>query len=150
MGSSWTLLSILTAVVSEVMISTTAEQEYELKLQNHEEDRASNMANLQALFDKIDTSGNGIISMSELLEFLRHDTNSLHTAKLCRVPVRDLVKVFRTLAAEGEEITFTHFSECMMCVGEPVTERSIMRLESQIRDLQRQKVGLPRQCTEVF
>merc|ERR1712048_574342 len=128
------------------MISTTAEQEYELKLQTDEEDRATLEQSLHALFERIDTSRNGVISMDELLEFLKKDNNSLDTAKMCRVPVRDLVKVFRTLASEGEDITFDHFSECMMCVGEPVTERSIMRIESQLRDLQRHGKIVPRPC----
>merc|ERR1719327_2356997 len=48
--SSWTLLSILTAVVSETMISTTGEQEEELRMASDEEDRNQHRDQLQKLF----------------------------------------------------------------------------------------------------
>merc|ERR1719276_283772 len=59
--SSWTLLSILTAVVSENMISTTRDQEEELRLAFAEEERQSRMQTLRELFHEMDLSCDGTV-----------------------------------------------------------------------------------------
>merc|ERR1719359_2222164 len=51
--SSWTLLSILTAVVSDNMISTTGQQVEELKIASDDEDRQEHKRELRKLFDSI-------------------------------------------------------------------------------------------------
>merc|ERR1740129_501929 len=68
--SSWTLLSILTAVVSENMISTTGMQEEELGIQTAEEDRALHVKKLMELFENVGSKGRGTLTTSELDEFL--------------------------------------------------------------------------------
>merc|ERR1719223_1871198 len=60
--SSWTLLSILTAVVSDVMINTSAEQQFEMKLVADEEDRAALVRSLEELFCTIDKDNDGTIT----------------------------------------------------------------------------------------
>ena len=59
--SSWTLLSILTAVVSENMISTTEEQKKLLKLLTTEQDQLEHIEELKQLFADIDANGNGTL-----------------------------------------------------------------------------------------
>merc|ERR1712124_148722 len=61
--SSWTLLSILTAVVSDNMISTTHKQEKMLKLMNADQDFQEHLDELQALFRHMDLDGNGTLEV---------------------------------------------------------------------------------------
>jgi len=133
--SSWTLLSILTAVVSETMISTTAVQEYELKLSNAESDRAAYTSQLRELFHDIDQSNDGYVSWEELMNYLKEGDNAFKTAKMCGVPVRDVVQVLKTVEGSNLAISCEHFVECLADVSNHVTEKSIMKLESRLKDL---------------
>jgi len=135
--SSWTLLSILTAVVSENMISTTGQQEYEMKLASDEEDRANHMHELRELFQSIDVSGDGLVQEDELVRFLAETDNAARCAKSCRVPVRDIRDVFRDLSLHGEQVDMHNFTECLVDVAKPVTEKSIMKLEARVLHLQK-------------
>merc|ERR1719158_1820128 len=51
--SSWTLLSILTAVVSENMIATTGQEMEEQRICGDEDERAAHIKALQKLFNSI-------------------------------------------------------------------------------------------------
>ncbi|CAJ1394592.1 unnamed protein product [Effrenium voratum] len=128
--SSWTLLSILTAVVSENMISTTAVQEKEIQLMSEEEDRRKHIADLKELFQEINITGDGIVRERDLTRFLRDTSNAQQTAKMCRVPVRHVQEVMKTLAINSDMIRMEEFVECLLDVGNPVTEKSTMRLEA--------------------
>merc|ERR1712176_116058 len=101
--SSWTLLSILTAVVSDNMLSTTGAQEKELKIESADEDRQAHIAELEKLFSSIDVSGDGNVLGRELQEFLADKDNARKCATCCRVPVREVVEVFETLSWNGGE-----------------------------------------------
>merc|ERR1740130_1355294 len=74
--SSWTLLSILTAVVSDNMIATTERQEEEMALAAFEEDRAELKRDLEELFGVIDKAGTGSLSCQEISDFLRDKENA--------------------------------------------------------------------------
>jgi len=130
--SSWTLLSILTAVVSENMISTTGKQEYEMKLACDEEDRAQHMRELRDLFRCIDITGDGLIQEDEFFAFLDCKENAIQCAKCCRVPVRCVKDLFKDLSAEGRQVDMQHFTECLVEAGKPVTEKSFIKLESKL------------------
>jgi len=135
-SSSWTLLSILTAVVSENMISTTGEQQVEMKLVASEEDRARHIQKLSDLFLIIDTTGDGLVSQEELHEFLSHEANALATAKSCRVPVRDVKEVLETLYTYGREVTLEEFVESLADVRHTATEKSMMKIDAKMCSLQ--------------
>jgi len=136
-SSAWTLLSILTAVVSENMISTTGLQEHEMKLASDEEDRAQHTVELQALFRDIDLDGDGTVDESELIKFLSNKENAMNCARSCRVPVRDVRMLLKDLATENERIDMGLFTECLLDVGKPVTEKAVMKLEARMCQLQR-------------
>lgn len=128
--SSWTLLSILTAVVSENMISTTSVQEKEIQLMSEEEDRKRHVEDLKELFQEINVTGDGIVREKDLVRFLKDTQNAQQTAKMCRVPVRHVQEVMKTLAINSDVIHMEEFVECLLDVGNPVTEKSTMRLEA--------------------
>jgi len=134
--SSWTLLSILTAVVSENMITCTGQQEEEMKLAHAEEDREAHTKDLKDLFSSIDESGDGEVDQAEIKKFLDDTSKAMETAKLCRVPLRDVFDVIQTLSLDGAPVNMNKFVECLVDVGNPVTEKSVMKLESRLTNLQ--------------
>lgn len=136
--SSWTLLSILTAVVSENMISTCGTQQEELRMISHEEDRQRHMADLRELFQSMDHNGNGMLDYTELETVLCSKENAQKVAKLVRVPVRNVREVFKTLSRHGQHVAMDHFVECMLEVSKPVTELSVMKIQAQILDASNQ------------
>merc|ERR1719174_1477071 len=77
--SSWTLLSILTAVVSDNMISTTGQQVEEMKIASDDEDRIEQTRELRKLFDSIGTEGDGLVRERDVTEFLKDKDNALIT-----------------------------------------------------------------------
>mmetsp|Transcript_114859 Transcript_114859/g.223124 ORF Transcript_114859/g.223124 Transcript_114859/m.223124 type:complete len:876 (+) Transcript_114859:52-2679(+) len=135
--SSWTLLSILTAVVSENMITSTGTQEQELKMQTEEEDRLEHKATLQDLFDEMDEDGSGSIGPAEVAKFLFIKENRQRAAKSCRVPTRHIQDVLGTLsdAMMDGKINSELFIEYLIDAGDTVTEKSLMKLEFRMKTL---------------
>jgi len=136
--SSWTLLSILTAVVSENMISTTGEQENEMRLASAEQDRANQVLELEDIFKSIDVSCDGLIEESELDNFFRDKDNTVRCARVCRVPARDVKDVFNDLNADGRGVDMGRFTECLVDIGKPVTEKGVMKVMARMEILERQ------------
>eukprot|EP00927_Polykrikos_kofoidii_P005832 TRINITY_DN12327_c0_g1_i3.p1 TRINITY_DN12327_c0_g1~~TRINITY_DN12327_c0_g1_i3.p1 ORF type:complete len:788 (-),score=112.36 TRINITY_DN12327_c0_g1_i3:67-2226(-) len=128
--SSWTLLSILTAVVSENMITTTGEQEMERRIISAELDRSNHKSALSCLFQQIDKRADGLLDEAELNAFLDEADNHVKTAKICRVPVRDVRDVLQTLHLYEHPVTVETFVDQLLDVGRPVTEKSMMKLEA--------------------
>lgn len=136
--SSWTLLSILTAVVSENMITTTGAQQLEMKIMASEEDRRTHIEQLNQLFLALDEDGDGFICAGELDNFLEDSSIRRETARTCRVPVRDVKEVLKTLHHYTDEVTLDDFVDSLVEVSKPVTEKSVMKLEAMITLQQRQ------------
>merc|ERR1712046_502331 len=82
-ASSWTLLSILTAVVSDNMMSTTGEDEAEQKLEGDDEDRAEHRRDLTQLFTRMDTANDGEVHLEDTKSFLKKKDNAIESAKRC-------------------------------------------------------------------
>merc|ERR1719272_1089724 len=95
--SSWTLLSILTAVVSDNMISTTEKQEKLLSIANADEERAEHSESLRDLFQIIDDDRSGTLTPTELHVFLQNPKQREACAHICNVPARDVVEVLDVL-----------------------------------------------------
>jgi len=134
--SSWTLLSILTAVVSENMITTTGEQEHEMRLLSDEEDRAQLMADLRNLFACIDVNHDGMASDEEMLRFLSSKENVAQCSRACRVPAREIKEVFSHLSSDGNGVDMDYFAHCIADLSKPVNEKSIVKLEVQLLRLE--------------
>jgi len=128
--SSWFLLSILTAVVSDHMISNTVQQVEQIKIASDEEDRAYHKKELKDLFNSIDKGGDGSVKEEQVLEFLSDTDNSFKMAHCCNASTRNVVAVLKTLAPDGRSVKMDEFVECMLDVGKPVTEQSMMKLET--------------------
>lgn len=137
--SSWTLLSILTAVVSDNMISTTAQQEQQLNMEQAEEKHAKQILALEDLFGHLDGEGDGTVNERELTEYLSDRTVRSACARACHLSAPDLIQVLRFLAMDGERVPTQKFIEVLAYVGKPVSERSVMKLEACLNGLQRRQ-----------
>lgn len=138
---SWTLLSILTAVVSDNMMSTTGEQMQEDAIVRDEEDRVTHMDDLRTLFKLIHSGAKSAddcgLSEEGLSTFLDDPENAEHTARQCRVPVRTVKDVLRVLHLNTERVTMDMFVEHLLDVGKVCTERSMLKIEAHLTTMQR-------------
>lgn len=127
--SSWTLLSILTAVVSENMISTTGQQEEEMRISQDVEDRAEYLADVKELFEGIHKTQDGIVRFDCLTEFMEDKEHANMTAKRCGLPARNVLGLLETLSSTGEPVEMDMFINALADAGKPVTEQSIQKIE---------------------
>jgi len=135
--SSWTLLSILTAVVSENMISTTGQQEEELRIAQDSDDRQTTMAELKEFFSPIALE-DGTIHLADMRSFFEEPENTGKIARKCLVPARKVEEVLQTLELLGEPVQLDQFVECMADVRNPVTEQCVLKIESIFKECRRQ------------
>jgi len=136
--SSWTLLSILTAVVSENMITTTQQQYEDLKLTLFEEERVLQAQELCKLFGDLDRNEDGLIHAEEVEDAMRDEEFSQNAAVLLKMPKRDILDVLKLLIHNdvGQSgVQIKQFVECLMDSCSPVTEKCIMKLESKLAEL---------------
>lgn len=142
-ATSWTLLSILTAVVSENMITSTGKQEEEMRNACAEESRRDVVRELTELFIAADTGGNGIVERAELQVFCNDRTNALQVAHTCHVPVKDVQDVLASLHdLHDEDPPLENFVECLVDVGKPAMEKSILRVEARMEALHRKTTSI--------
>jgi len=136
--TSWTMLSILTAVVSENMISSTSKQEEELRNACAEESRREVVAELMELFKAADAGGDGIVQRKELQVFCADKDNAIRVAHTCQVPVKDVKDVLSSLHDLYEHSPpLSEFVECLVDVGRVATEKSLLRIEARLEAMQR-------------
>merc|ERR1719443_229497 len=102
--SSWTLLSILTAVVSESMIQTTEEQNTEERIGQADMDRKALIDELKAMFSDIHEKG--AIAEKEIEEVSKGavEEKIKKCARLCELPARDVVEVLKSKSCEGWDL----------------------------------------------
>jgi len=135
--SSWTLLSILTAVVSENMLTSTGEQARAMKLQCDEEDRALHISKLQELFDAIDYDNNTVITQAEINRFLGERERRHRASKDTGIPIHSVKEVLGTLAGASESHTISKqlFVDYLIDAANNATEKSMMKLEFHLKSL---------------
>mmetsp|Transcript_104019 Transcript_104019/g.232266 ORF Transcript_104019/g.232266 Transcript_104019/m.232266 type:complete len:221 (+) Transcript_104019:1-663(+) len=147
--SSWTLLSILTAVVSDNMISTTEKQEEELRMSNAEEERQEQLDTLRKLFGAIDTNSDGTIDSPELAQYLTDAKRAAECATACKIPARDIVSVLKDLSDDNQPVKMQYFLEKLIEVGNPVTEKSVMKIEARLNGMERKHEKAMNQIREM-
>jgi len=143
--SSWAILSILTAVVSENMIKAT-ERENRIEREERAKERArSTKAKLEVIFEGQDLDKNGVLTREEFQEIM-HD--KLVLAELCAasdIKPDDVEDLFHVLTVsetlDGEPcINMEDWIEGLMSQGSPPTSRSLLRLEKRLTDTVRREV----------
>lgn len=137
---SWAILSILTAVISDNMISVTESNKKEQKTEedNRRNDLSTNQ--LRELLKKADVNSNGNIEKTEFSRLL----NSGHAAdELCeaagRMNKEDLQNLFDCLAdmQHGQPVPVDDFLEGLRNDREPVRRRETLQIEKKIAGMER-------------
>merc|ERR1719215_565580 len=129
---TWTLLSILTAVVSENMIMTTTAQEVSDKMRQAENDRQHQVDILEGIFVEIDQNGDGRMEERELREYFSQPDNWRRCAASCHVPPREVMDVWRFLGCDGNAVSKDRFVDTLLKAQDTPTEKSMLKLEARI------------------
>lgn len=130
--SSWTLMSIMTAVLSETMIKATKEENDETKLEREEEEFAQRSKDIMQLFRQIDSCGDGIVKQSAFTEWLQTPSNVLLTSTTCGMPPIDIMKVVNTIDPDEHGVEVGKFCEILQQAIRPAQQTSMLKLMTHI------------------
>lgn len=145
--STWSILSILTAVVSDNMIKASEEHQEEEDDRARKKDQAVSAKILNELFDEADTDGSQTITKQELEDLLTDEDvkdRLLYAASLGQgndMSESDLTDLWTHLCSThpGEATPTVHrnrFISGLQEEGRLVTARSVMRLEKKIDEIE--------------
>jgi len=127
--ANWSILAILTSVVSDNMIATAAVVAQEDERKQRELDHEERVIRLQKLFRAVDTDDSGAISYQEWLKLLADETLFRELEDATALGHEDLSELFRCLAVKplrDEVPASTFFSTGSRS---PKAARSFSRLE---------------------
>jgi len=138
--SNWIMLAILTAVVSDNMISATQHSEKEDDKQNDITCRERQRRRLFNVLHEADEDDDGEIDESEFKALL--DDADLcgeicDASGLQRADLEDLFLFVSTDQAEKRSLHYVDFVDCVQDEGKGVSERSVFRLEKRVRVMER-------------
>lgn len=136
-SSTWTLLSTLTAVISENMITTSEQQKQELALASADEDHENRILQLRELFDFMAEGCAEDLQEEDLARFLENKDYAARVALSCRVTVKETEAVLKALHRESAVVTKDMFVHHLLNVSEPCTEKTILQLEARLTEFQR-------------
>jgi len=141
--SSWAILSIITAVVTDHMIVATAKLAAAEKKNANERTRAK----LGMMFEDGDSNSDCKLTETEFFELLADDKLRVEevsqAAKVDAVDMKDLFYVLSTAEANNTDggkvscIDKQDFVDGIMSYSEPVTQRAIFRLEKRLTTVMR-------------
>merc|ERR1712176_611573 len=115
--------------------------EQQLATENAEENHQRQIVALEDLFADLNGGAEGTIDEAALTEYLEDRTVRSACARVCKLSSSDLIQVFRCLAADGEGVDTQKFIEVLAYVGNPITEKSVMKLEACLNALQRRQLA---------
>jgi len=135
--SNWMVLAILTAVVSENMLSATNDFMRAEKREDDQCAKAKSSQRLIALFKEVDKDGDGTIDEPEFHALLADKGLCDEFCDATGLCVRDLKDLFSFLSEEEGDghwrIDYVHFVHKLQIESKDVCERSVFRLERQMR-----------------
>jgi len=138
--SNWAVLAILTAVVSENMISATEDHEEQENEENEIAARIDRKARLTTLFKEVDKDGDGFLDRQEFAEMMRDNGLREELCSTSHLTECDLNDLFDHLSTPGDDgmsiISYRQFIEKLQFENSQVSERSFFRLEKQMRLLE--------------
>jgi len=135
--SNWMVLAILTAVVSENMISATKDFMEAERQDDLLKNKVENGERLVALFKEIDKDGDGTIDKGEFDSLLADEGLCNELSEATELERHDLKDLFLFLSHEDGfgnwRIDYEDFIEKLQDENKSVRERSLFRLEKQMR-----------------
>eukprot|EP00930_Biecheleria_cincta_P055163 TRINITY_DN41514_c0_g1_i1.p1 TRINITY_DN41514_c0_g1~~TRINITY_DN41514_c0_g1_i1.p1 ORF type:complete len:941 (+),score=218.77 TRINITY_DN41514_c0_g1_i1:85-2907(+) len=133
--SSWAILSILTAVVSENMIAATDVHRLEQERECTEMRQKHARLWLQEVFNNADSNQSGKLDEQEFMSILNDRALASEISEQTCLKKEDIEQIFGLLRTT-DKVSSDDFIEALQIESRAVTERSIMRLEKRILDLQ--------------
>jgi len=138
--SNWAVLAILTAVVSDNMIISTQRHEKEESVASHELFRKHSRERLRDVFVQLDTDRNGNLSECEFHALMGNSELCDELCEATQLKTGDLQDLFMFLSYQDPKglwrIDYTDFIEKLECENKDVSERSVFRVEKQLKLLQ--------------
>lgn len=141
--STWAILSILTAVVSENMIQATMQHREEEEEEEKTEKAHKSIVTLSEIFEMADSNQDGTLLRSEFDGIVKEPENIEKIMSASSGMSRhDLVKLFDYLSEEVDGksepiVRRVDFIDGLQREHRPVSERSILRLEKRIHEMER-------------
>jgi len=146
--SSWAMLSILTAVVSENMITATENGMAEEEALAEKERLTRRTKLMHEIFDQMDQDRTGTISEEEFQELLKNEELMGVLHKATGKDAQDLQDLFES-TTRGSVVDRNTFINHVQTANEGVTRRSIMALEKSIAVLQEEVRGVQTEMTDL-
>lgn len=146
--SNWAILAILTSVVSDNMISSSAEIAKREAEQQEQEDCAQKISALKKIFEEIDNDGSGHIDETEWEEKVLKDRTMLESLEaVTAMSQRDLSDAFEAVATYGDmnsedkhhrkTIDFQEFVQYLVKDARiPADRRSVLKIRQQLQILE--------------
>lgn len=135
--SNWAVLAILTSVVSDNMIAASHRIEKEDDQRALEEKRETSVCRLMTLFGEIDTDNSGDLDEHEFRALMNENGLCYELTEASGLKTQDLEDLFACLSyadSSGKRtIRYADFIEKLQDEGNGASERSMFRLEKQIR-----------------
>jgi len=140
--SSWAILSILTAVVSENMLQVTEEHRQEVEEEQKVEAETQAISTLSDIFEQADQTNNNQLSKREFDDLIADpELNQKIIDATQGMSQKDLKKLFEYISEEmpnGEPIVHrTNFIDGVLRENRGVSERSVLRLEKRIHEMEK-------------
>lgn len=131
--SSWSLLSVMTGVVSDNMLETRQRQA-DMDNENVDSARAHQRRILKGMFKSADKDLNGTIERREYMDLLN---SRYHISKLRQISTanpKDLKEMYDWIDVDGSgSIDFNEFLVGFDWLTQPVTGKSLLKLESTVK-----------------
>lgn len=133
--SSWAILSVLTAVVSENMINSTEELMKEEEAEKKQQQLERGRNRMEEIFDNIDHNGDGRINFDEFIRLLENTDLREEVCKLTQMTERDLKAAFAA-TVRGKWVSKDKFMQTLEVEDDMITVRTVLRLETHLEALQ--------------
>jgi len=137
--SNWTLLAILTSVVTDNMMKATLSSSKKDREEEQDDKRRRSIRRLKQLFTEVDFDGSKTIDANEFKALLEDRALSMELCDASSLKVSDLADLFVFLSHEDEDgrlcIDIDMFVDKLQNEGKEVSERSVFRVEKQVRVL---------------
>lgn len=138
--SSWGILSILTAVVSENMINATDKHRQEVQKEKDIADDIKREASLQALFEE-ECGGDGKLDVHEFNTMIREQSSKERLMEASGLADWELKDMFHFLSTYDEDkrahvILAEEFIKGLKNEKRMASERTMLRLESRIKEIE--------------
>eukprot|EP00927_Polykrikos_kofoidii_P000536 TRINITY_DN10193_c0_g1_i1.p1 TRINITY_DN10193_c0_g1~~TRINITY_DN10193_c0_g1_i1.p1 ORF type:complete len:1018 (-),score=200.57 TRINITY_DN10193_c0_g1_i1:485-3538(-) len=138
--STWAILSILTAVVSDNMINATNEHRDTKEKEGAEDELRRSMASMLDVFQRVCEVDSVNLTEVDWNKALSEETTVFELENAAKMKKKDLVDCYQYLAKRDKNgvlsIGQIEFIEALQVESHPVSERSIMRLEKRLSNME--------------